>query len=422
MLWGLLVLMPPAVSALGRDEVAETAARAQAAYKKKDYKAFLAESQGLTVLAPHSVRAQYNLACAQSLNGHAAQAVGLLDQLATGGAAFDVEADGDFAGLKTRPDFQAVVRKMKALDTPIGSSTLAFTLPEKTLLTEGIAYDPKSDAFFVSSVHRRKVLRVTRNGAVSDFVAEAQDGLLSAVALVVDPARRALWVSSEAHPPMIGIRPEDAGRSFVFEYDLDTAKLRRRLGPPAGLADAHLSDIGLGPAGELYVSDPESGRIYVLASGAEQLKVLVDVGPLGSPQGLTWSEDGRWLFVADYTQGIARVDPRTGAVVLLAAPADALLTGIDGLVFAHGSLVGIQNGIAPHKLLRLQLDDTATRVAAVSVLERRNPLFDEPTLAVKVGGELYYVANSQWNHVRQDGSLDEEHMSPPAVLRLRLDW
>src|SRR5260221_9201337 len=37
-------------------------------------------------------------------------------------------------------------------------------------------------------------------------------------------------------------------------------------------------------------------------------------------------------------------------------PIDAAVTGIDGLVWAGGGLVGIQNGILPHRVTRFRLD------------------------------------------------------------------
>lgn len=219
---------------------------------------------------------------------------------------------------------------------------------------------------------------------------------------------------------MRGLRPEDQGRSFVIEYDLAGGRLRRTLPPPSGIGEAHLSDLCVAPDGTLVVSDPRSGRVYVLAEAG--FRVLVDAGPLASPQGLAFTPDGRWLFVADYSQGIARIDPRSGAVAMLPGPQDAALAGIDGLVYARGSLVGIQNGLRPHRLVRLALSDDQARITAVTVLERSNPEFDEPTLGVVVGDELYYVAASQYSKVRKDGSLDLEGMKLPAILRLPLDW
>jgi len=148
----------------------------------------------------------------------------------------------------------------------------------------------------------------------------------------------------------------------------------------------------------------------------------VDVGPLVSPQGIAWSPDGLSFFVADYTQGIARVEIADGAVRLLDAPKDAVVTGIDGLVWADGSLVGIQNGVRPHRVARHRLNPSFERVEEVTVLERGHPSFDEPTLGVRVGAELYYVANSQYRFVGDDGTLVLDRLQPPVILRAPLPW
>jgi hypothetical protein len=95
--------------------------------------------------------------------------------------------------------------------------------------------------------------------------------------------------------------------------------------------------------------------------------------------------------------------------------------GIDGLYLVDGSLVGIQNGIEPHRVVRLRLDATANRVERAEILERARPDYAEPTLGVVVGRDLYYVAASQWEKFRDDGTIEApESLRPPLVLRLRL--
>jgi hypothetical protein len=271
----------------------------------------------------------------------------------------------------------------------------------------------------VSSVRKRKVLRRAADGRVTDFTRPA-DGLFAAVALAVDAPRRALWLTTAANPPMEGFRKEDEGRSFLVEYDLDSGALRRRLPPPGGVERALLSDLAIGPTGDVFVADPQAGRLYVLRVGEAALRVLTPEGPIGSAQGLAPTPDGSAVFVADYTQGVVRVDARTGAARLLPVPEDAAVTGIDGLVFHDGALIGIQNGLRPHRVVRLRLDAAAERVTAVETLVRHHPDFDEPTLATVVDGILYYVANSQYERVRADGSLDTDRLRPPVILRLKL--
>ncbi len=403
-----------------RDAIRSAHQALTAAHQAKDWPAMLARSRELVTLAPRSTRALYNLACAQSRNGWAEESVLTLGRLADFGVRFDLGADPDLQPLRGRPDFDAVVGRMQALLAPIGTSTQAFTLAEKDLLTEGVVHDPKTGAFFVSSVHRRKVVRVDGGGRAADFVKEGQDGLFAAQALAVDPARRALYVSSEAMPFMRGYRKEDEGRSMVFEFDLDRAVLRRRLAPPG--EGSHAGDLAVGADGTLFVADPQTGRVYRLRPGGEALEVLVPEGPLGSAQGMAVSDDGSMLFVADYTQGIARVEVSSGKVSFLETPERLLVTGIDGLVLAGDSLVGIQNGLEPHRVLRLRLDAGATRILEGVILERAHPRFDEPTLGVRVGTDFFYVANSQYGAFHEDGTVDQARLQPPTVLRLRLPW
>jgi sugar lactone lactonase YvrE len=405
---------------LDRDAVRKASAAAREAYDQKDYPSFLRHSRTLAGLTPRSTRALYNLACAQSLTGDVEGALTTLGRLAGWGVAFDIDGDADFDPVRDTEGFRRLSARMEALEEPLGGSPVAFTLPEKDLLAEGVAHDPKTGAFFVTSVHRRKVVRVDAGGRATDFVPEGRDGLFSAVGVVADPARRALWVTSEAGPLMVGFGKEDEGRSLLLEYDLDDAALRRQIEPP--VAGGRVSDLTLGPDGSLYAADPAAGRVYRLPPGGDRLEVLVGEGPIVSAQGLAASPDGRLLFVADYVQGIARVALETGDVTFLDTPEDLLVSGIDGLVLAGDSLVGIQNGLRPHRVVRLRLDPARPRITEGTVLERAHPRFDEPTLGAVVGDALYYVANSQYRHFGADGAPDREHLQEPVVLRLALPW
>src|SRR5262249_59808600 len=110
---------------------------------------------------------------------------------------------------------------------------VALTLADPDLLTEGIAYDAASGDFYVSSVHKRKIVRVGTDGAVSDCVREGQDGLFGTLALALDGERRVLWACSSAMPEMNGFRPEDAGRAALYAFELPGGRLRARIEPPA---------------------------------------------------------------------------------------------------------------------------------------------------------------------------------------------
>ena len=200
-------------SVLSAESVKDARDRAHA---KKDYPAFLALSRRLVELAPRSVGALYNVACAEALLGHEAEAAAVLTRLAGMGLAPDAAADSDFDRVRDAAVVQRAFGRLAENRTPIERSAVAFTLPEKGLITEGVAYDPKTGAFFVSSVRERKVVRRDASGRLTDFVSPRQDGLLAAVGLAVDPAPRSLWVSSAAMSQMEGYSKDQEGQSLVW--------------------------------------------------------------------------------------------------------------------------------------------------------------------------------------------------------------
>lgn len=80
--------------------------------------------------------------------------------------------------------------------------------------------------------------------------------------------------------------------------------------------------------------------------------------------------------------------------------------------------MAIQNGVHPHRVVRLGIDGAAARITEVVVLERGNPHFNEPTLGVVVGPDFYYVANSQYEIFGEDGHPKLEALREPVILRL----
>lgn len=54
-------------------------------------------------------------------------------------------------------------------------------------------------------------------------------------------------------------------------------------------------------------------------------------------------------------------------------------------------------------------------------LEAANPVFDEPTLAVLIKDELFFIANSQWGAVDERGNLaPPEKLKEAVILKLGL--
>jgi len=402
----------------------DLAREARAAYDKGDYETFFEKTLAAAKLAPGDVWLLYNLACGQALAGKRDEAVRTLDTLADRGVRFDLEAEGDFASLRNRADFRKAAERMRSLgDLQIGKSTVAFRIPEKGLVPEGLAFDSKTGSFFVGSIRKKKVVRVARDGRVSDFVASGRDGLRGVLGMRVDAARRRLLACTRAMPHMEGYVKEKSPDSALVEFDADSGVRKREypLPPqpgPNATAPA-CDDVALGPDGSVFVNDAEHMRIFVLRPGAKDLEVFVDDPALGRPQGFAVSDDAKTVYVSNYRRVMA-VDVTSKRVRAVDAPAEVVLNGIDGLAYDRGTLLAVQNGIEPNRVARLRLSPDGTRITAGEILEMNNPFFDEPTLGIVANGAFYNVADSQGGRYLKNAEVPESEQREVVVLKVPL--
>jgi sugar lactone lactonase YvrE len=392
------------------------------AYGKKDFPAYYAKISSVAELLPDDPGVVFRLAGASALTGRSADAERLLKRLATMQVYRDLAGSPDFAAIREGETFRTAAAAMEALKSQVGIETVAFRLPERDFVPEAVAWDPATKSFLVSSVHLRKVVRVGRGGAVKELVPEGRDGLWSALGIAVDAKRRVLWVCSTAHPQTRGARPEDLGKAALFAFHADSGKLLGRY-PLDGGATGHSCDsVAVSSRGDAYVSDGNTGAVYWLRQGGKALETFLAAGTLISAQSLAFAPREKVLFIADYAQGVFRVDLASRKAVLLPGPADASFAGIDGLAFHKGSLVAVQNGIEPNRVARLRLSPGLDRIEGLEVLARNLPVFDGPGLGTMVDGTFYYVGNSHWGRFDEKGNLpDAATLSEPAVLKIPLE-
>lgn len=393
---------------------------ARKAYAEKNYAAYLENLRQALALRPGNPTLLYNLAGAYALTGNKPEALSNLARVAEMGLVYSAEADGDFDSVKETGEFKSVLARFAANRSHVGRSATAFTIPEKGLITEGIAYDSVEDAFYLSSVRARKVFKVKRGEAAREFATE-RDGLWSAMGMKVDARRRVLWVASAAVPPMSNYRKEEDGQSGLLKFDLKTGKLIQKYTLPNRPRPHWLGDLVVNSRGDVFATDSLTPALYVLREGAAGLQPLIEGAPFVSPQGLAFTEDERALFLADYSKGLFLYDVKTGTLAQLSASPAVALPGIDGLYFYKGALVAIQNGTRPHRVVRISLSKDLKRADSLAVLEANNPLFDEPTLGVVVKDEFYYVADSQWGALDRTGKLLPGHeLRDTLILKMKL--
>jgi sugar lactone lactonase YvrE len=418
----LAALFPAAARAQG-DPVLESRAEfraATAAYQARDWTGYLTHATRAQALRPEHGGVTLALASALALTGDTAGSLAMLDRFAARGYSADLGTDSDFSAVRARPEWAALAARLTRNAEPIARSRIAFTVAEPGLLAEGIAYDPATRAFYLASVRGRKILRVGRDGGTTVF-ADTAAGLWAPMGMRVDPARRRLWVATAAVPQMKGYAPGDSGRSAVVALDLRTGALLARFEVGRDGAAHVIGDLTIAGDGRVYATDSRAPVLFRVSERSDTLERFLESPLLLSAQGLAPTPDGRTLYLSDYARGIIRIDLASRRATLLPAADSVLALGIDALAWTRTGLIGVQNGVTPHRVVRLMLNAGGGRLVRSEVLDRAHPAYDEPTLGVVVGEELYYIADGQWERFGPDGTAaDPGALRSTAVLRLRL--
>jgi hypothetical protein len=155
--------------------------------------------------------------------------------------------------------------------------------------------------------------------------------------------------------------------------------------------------------------------------GRDSLVTLVPPGMFPNPQQPVAAPDGKRVFVADYIRGIAIVDRSTGKVSWLANDAHAALNGTDGLTLVGHSLIAVQNGVSPERVIRLDLDAAMTKIVRWSTLAANLPQLNEPSHGVQVGDKFYFIATSGWDRFDADGTITKgAALHKPVVMILEV--
>ena len=302
-----------------------------------------------------------------------------------------------------------------ASSAPAPKAEPAFSLPQMTGLVEGIAFRPKTGAYYFGDVHLRCVWLRAADGTVTRFTA-TDERLLGIFRVAVDEARGTLWASMGALEQMQGFTPARQGAGGLAEFDLLTGQLRRVIAAPSDGTPHLLGDFVQLADGTIYATDTTSPVIWRLAPGGGALEPLVQ-GGFRSLQGITLSGDGRGLLVTDYPVGVLYVDLATKAIRALAPPAGADLRGLDTLLRTPaGAFVAINNATARQRVLRLTVDSGVTAIATVDVLAA-DPAMADATLGTLAGDAFVFIGDGGWGRFAP-GKVDASPRAVP-VLRVR---
>jgi sugar lactone lactonase YvrE len=285
------------------------------------------------------------------------------------------------------------------------------TLPDSTFWPEGMDYDARTGRYYVASVRHGTIAEVTSGGSAREIIARHSLGIGSMLGVRVDPAGGVLWATTSGRPQLAGYQPADSAIAALLRVRISDGTVEQRWDLAPSPRGHTLGDLAVGPAGDVYVTDSNEPVLYRLRPGASALEPMTD-SLFKSLQGLAPSPDGRWLYLADYSRGLLRVDLATKAVTLVADSTGRSLRGCDGIAWYRGDIIAVQNGASPARVIRIALDPTGAHIVGADVVDSDPAVADEPTIGAVVGDDFVYVANSQWEKYDRAGTL-----LPTAVLR-----
>ena len=379
----------------------------------------------LSALNPDSGDLRMALALTYASQGDKSKTYDLLLKMKEQGYGVDLKDDPRFEKVTGTEAWDYVVQNLQLNLQPFGEGKVAFALPKGDTLIESIVWDPKRQKFLVGSVRDGQIRIVDKKGKMTEFITPADgSGLWSVYAMAVDPARDLLYVSSSSTLYFKGFREEDFNKTGLFKFKLSTGKLLDKVLMPTNDGTHTLSSITVGKDGKVYVADGLRNEIYALEGN--ELKLVIANPKLTSIRGLAVSDDGNTLYFADHALGIFGADLKAGTGFPLAHDTTKLvLGGIEGLYWYDGTLVAIENGMSPQRVIRLHLSKDGKSVSKMIPLDVANPAFDLPTYGTVAGEELFFIANSQKNRYGQYGDLtDKDALEAVRIFssNLRYAW
>jgi len=141
--------------------------------------------------------------------------------------------------------------------------------------------------------------------------------------------------------------------------------------------------------------------------------------PVFYPNGITLSGDGNVLFVADML-GVIRVDLLTNESEDVDPGARDTLSGIDGLYWNKGEILGVQYGTGAYRVMRWQLSPDGRKVIASETLEYRTDLVKDPTTGAVMGDNFYFISNTGISNLKEDQIVDRAKLEPVPIAVVSL--
>lgn len=350
------------------------------------------------------------LADVETRLGNLDAAVGYLASMgALGGTTTQIDEPA-FEPLADHPRFADVAAVLRANGAPQEPAEIFVTFEDNQLSPEGLAWDPQTGDLFTGSFLQRKIVRIEPDGTVSDLGDSANHGLGAVLGMWVDAQRRELWAAAGSTSMEEMTHPAE-----LVRYNVDTGELVARYPAPVMDAPLLVNDVVVTEDGTAWMTESLVGGLYRVSPGGEDLELFVELPQFGFANGIAASGDGQTIYVG-HAEGLSAIDAVTATIDRVISEGDFTLVSADGLSWADGSLVLVQNQPSlNNRVVLVDLDDSGRRALGIRHLPIGLPAGLEPYTSA-VAGEWVYVTASP--PIGPEGTPADA--PAPAIARLPL--
>lgn len=265
-----------------------------------------------------------------------------------------------------------------------------YLLTERNLIPEGTAFDTSTETIYIGSTFKRKIVQITNDGKINDFIPEKYEDIGSVVGIEVDEDRGILWANTaHAHEvmPMTDPDPSKNWMTSICSFDLKTKKMLNKFNLLG--EKAFLNDITVTANGDVFATESVNGRIYRINPTTDSLELFLNPTGFDFLNGITYSDKHNSLFVSS-VQGVLKIDINTKNYLLLKTSDGIDAGGIDGLTVYENKLIGHQSS----KVSLFYLDEIGNVIVKSEVLDSGEE-FDSSTTGEIGNGFYYFIVNSQ---------------------------
>ncbi len=285
---------------------------------------------------------------------------------------------------------------------------------EKDLIPEGIAIDSKSKTVFLNSLRKNKIVKCKLDGSSpTNFIDSNQYNYLSGFGMTV---------KGDTLFALGNSLPKKNNKSILLLIDIRTGHVIDSY----SINDStftYLNDLAVSSNNDIYITDSESNKIYAIKRSKGKLEIFLENDQIAHSNGITISDDDKYLYLASYKTGIRIVDIKSKSI--LNEP-NKDFTGIDGMKYYQNSLIAIVNArrdLNEQGVFRYYLNENKTTIIKKEKIVPYGEHFIIPTTFDIVNDYIYYIINSQLDNFNQESNLiiDNNKLEPYSLIKIKIE-